>query len=594
MRKRNIFAICFFAIFIILFPTECAKAQTGNELNIYAIYLEEEEKGDSVLLESENQYLLVDIGKASQVPAVIKQLEKLNVSHVDIMFSHLHVDHMGANTDDITIGLRLIKAAGITIDTLYLPDPSLASRSTIYSERYSELRVFMQNQGTGKIVYLKTGDTLQFGDVSGKVVGPVNYSSLYPSQFTDYTTEKEKETAYENNCSLAVIFTCGNTRYFTAGDSYAEEMDALVAAYGSSLKCDIMKLCHHGTGTGNSTALFNAVQPSYSFASNITFEDTSETTGRWRVYNALKRASKYGMCYLLGQEKKTLIYHIVNDNITLYRGSTINSGKKMTGWQYLYGADGKYRTHDMYYLDSNCRPYTGIKKIGKHYYLFNEGGQMEYGTYKSNGSYTGWKTYSDGERYFARSSDKKYCYMSRGASLVGDSYYYFDENGYVQKEDNLEEESIVQIGSYYYAMAVDGSITVEDISLIDGDYYYFDSKGHMVFNAKEKVDGDYYLFDENGYMAQSVKGTMLYEYKNKTYAVRSDGRLVAGIRKTIDGEKYYFNSYGVLQKNKIITIGKHKYYFNKSGQMVTNKTLKLNGKKYKADKNGILTLVKSK
>ena len=59
----------------------------------------------------------------------------------------------------------------------------------------------------------------------------------------------------------------------------------------------------------------------------------------------------------MGNEEKTLIFHIENDKITLYRGDTVETGKKMTGWQSLYGADGLYRDHDMYYFDKNDKIY---------------------------------------------------------------------------------------------------------------------------------------------------------------------------------------------------------------------------------------------
>ncbi len=60
----------------------------------------------------------------------------------------------------------------------------------------------------------------------------------------------------------------------------------------------------------------------------------------------------------------------------------------MTGWQSLYGADGLYRDHDMYYFDKNGSLSTGVKMIGKHYYYFRKGGQMDYGTYNSEGNYS--------------------------------------------------------------------------------------------------------------------------------------------------------------------------------------------------------------
>jgi glucan-binding YG repeat protein len=266
----------------------------------------------------------------------------------------------------------------------------------------------------------------------------------------------------------------------------------------------------------------------------------------------------------------------------------------MTGWQYLYGADGKNVTHDMYYLNSDCQVTTGVKKIGSHYYYFSAGGQMNYGTYSSKGSYSGWKKYSDGKRYFKLSSSKKYAYMCRGLTSIKGRYYYFDEQGFKLVDESIEEVGIVKIGSYYYAMDYDGELTVKDMELIDGHYYYFNSKGHMVHNTECKVGGKYYLFDENGAMIVGENGTELYEFNNKTYAVREDGSLVTGKRGKIHGDTYYFNKKGVVQKNKIVKIGKNKYYFDKDGKMVTDSSFKLNGKKYKADEDGVVTGVKSK
>lgn len=42
----------------------------------------------------------------------------------------------------------------------------------------------------------------------------------------------------------------------------------------------------------------------------------------------------------------------------------------MTGWQSLYGADGLYRDHDMYYFDKNGSLSTGVKMIGNTTIIF--------------------------------------------------------------------------------------------------------------------------------------------------------------------------------------------------------------------------------
>ena len=61
MRKKG---ICFGLILALLLPfvfTTEVKASDNTELNIYALYLNSEKKGDSTLLESKGHYLLIDI-----------------------------------------------------------------------------------------------------------------------------------------------------------------------------------------------------------------------------------------------------------------------------------------------------------------------------------------------------------------------------------------------------------------------------------------------------------------------------------------------------------------------------------------------------
>ena len=594
---------CFLLILSILLPfvftTDVQASTDDKELNIYVLYLNSDDKGDSTLLESRGHYLLIDIGAASHAPAIIRQLQTLGVSHVDIMFSHLHIDHTGGTSSNYEAGLDQFSFAGITIDTLYLPSPSLASLSRSYPKRYAAFQDFMTRQGTGQIQYLNVNDQISFGDVTGKIIGPVNSRQLSPYLYTTISSLDERYVLYENNCSLAAIFTCGNTRYFTAGDSYSDEANSLADYYGSSLKCDIMKLNHHGIGSGNSDKLLQAIQPTYSFIPNTGVAELDDNTGEWRTAAAIKQVTPYGLCYLVGNEKKTLIFHIKNDTITLYKGSSISSENKMTGWLYLYGADGFNRDHDMYYINPDNSLATGVKKIGEHYFYFRTGGQMDYGTYDSTGNYSGWRNYDGKKRYFHLSSNEKYAYMNYGIEKAGNETYYFDKKGYKIIPDNTTDDNTdhqiypTKIGSSYYYIDEDGTLTINNWVTFDNASYYFGKTGKMYRNGVYSIYGDKYLFESDGTMVSGNGGTDLYDFKNKTYAIRSDGTLVINKIKQIDGKKYYFNSNGVMQTNKIITIGKLKYYFNSSGKLLTNKKIKLKGKTYYSNKNGVLSTPKS-
>lgn len=591
VRKKCSCIIIMLSVLLCLIPINIVRADETTELNIYAMYLGDEDKGDSVLLESKGHYLLVDIGAASHAGAIVNQLKTLGVTHVDIMLSHLHNDHIGGNDESATAGLERMKAEGIVIDTLYLPSTGLTYWSQRFPQRYAEIQRFMQQQGSGKIVYLSTGSTIQFGDVEGKVIGPVDPWRHSPSQYTQYASLENRYITYENDTSLAVIFTCGNTRYFTAGDCYGAEAKDLVDKYGDNLRCDIMKLCHHGIGGGNSAALLAAVRPKYSFVPNSGVMNVNATSGRWRSYTATKRASQYGMCYLIGSERKTLIYHVENDGITLYQGDTVEPDSKMTGWQCLYGADGVNRGHDLYYLSSNCKPAKGVKKIGNHYYRFKPGGQMDYGTYSSDGTYEGWKTFSNGERYYRLSADGKYAYMSCGFDTIEGTLHYFDESGFLVTSSVVDTIELLEIGGDYYAVDDDGALMVDDWEIWDDDFFYFDAEGKMLRDCKYQIEGDYYLFDEDGVMLSGQLGTEFFNIGKNTYAVRKDGTLVANKLGKINGDTYYFDSEGVAQKHKIVKIGKKEYYFDKDGKLVCDQNFQLNGKEYHSNEKGVVSAV---
>jgi hypothetical protein len=275
------------------------------EMRVHAIYLNNSLKGESVLLESQGSYLLMDIGEASHAnKAIIPYLRSLGVTDLEIYFSHLHPDHLGSQSGlnaNTLKGLQDIEAAGFNITKLYLPNPAISPLSPTYGSKYKKLEKYFKDRV--ELQYLNVGDTITVGDAVGRVIGPVNTHLLHPStySFDDIMdaiddVEKTKYTFYENDCSLVTMFQCGSKRYLATGDILTQQSALLAQAYGSGLRADIMKLPHHGTKIGNSTALMNAVKPNYSFALNTQYAG-KQTTGNWVFHHSLENARRYGMCY---------------------------------------------------------------------------------------------------------------------------------------------------------------------------------------------------------------------------------------------------------------------------------------------------------
>ena len=77
--QKTIASVAFMLCFALLFQSIKVQAAADTDMTIYGIYLESQDKGESVLLESRGHYLLMELGSAGSVPAIVKQLKKLGI-----------------------------------------------------------------------------------------------------------------------------------------------------------------------------------------------------------------------------------------------------------------------------------------------------------------------------------------------------------------------------------------------------------------------------------------------------------------------------------------------------------------------------------
>lgn len=594
--------------------------QTSSSMNLYGIYVNSAEKGDAVLLESDGKYLLMDMGMASHMPVICEQLDAVGAVHIDLYFSHLHKDHVGGSQSDWLYGLKYLYEHGFVIDTLYLPDPSVVPESAGYAGKYGVLKTYMEvcMGGQDKIVYLQQGSTFQIGSVDANVIGPSQafVSSIHPSDYANKVSEgdegteygaKVMDTYYENNCSLITMFTCGNVKYLTTGDMLKDEANYMSATYGNALKADIYKMAHHGTATGNTRTLLTLVDPDYSFAQNASFTGVDSVTGQWRFINACKVTRTVSMPYFIANEKDTIIYHVKNNKISVYKGSTLDDAAQLSGWVSVYGADGWNRKKDYYYIGKSGIPLTGIQTIGSHTYYLNSGGCMVYGDYDDNGNYNPWKTYTNGQqRYFKISDRGTLVYMLTGFSKIKGKTYYFKKNGL--KLEGEEKFSLVTIGSNVYGIQADSSFVLNTLINYNGKNYYFAKDGKMAVKKIVSIGGkklyfgkygtqvkdqfvqinkQYYYFGEDGNMVRNT----VYEYDDEFYYFNKNGVMARKSFVTIKGKTYYFGKYGTMVCSKKVRIGGSAYYFGEDGAMYKDRVETIGKKTYQFDKNGKMKVV---
>lgn len=598
-----------------------AKAASTESMTIYGLYLDTSSKGDSVLIKSAGEYILMDLGMYENVPKLCEQLDTIGVKHLKLYFSHLHVDHVGGKVGDFMAGLNYLHEHGYTVDYMYIADPKLAPESDDYPRKYELLRTYMNDYmgGEDHIMYLEKGSQFTVGYATFDVLAPsLEYvNSTHPNDYVSKVPDDEAETEagqaikmtyYENNCCLITRVTCAGVSYLTGGDLLKVEADYLVKTLGKSLKSDIYQLSHHGTALGNSKELLNAIDPTYAFAINNGKTAYDYELKQWAFDRSMNAAKPVSMPYYVANEKKTIAYHVSDGTISLFQGTALNSLEKVKGWIAVYGADGINRTRDYYYIGENGIPLAGVQEIDGSKYYFTDGGCMDYGDYDASGSYLGWKEYDTWKhRYFKMVTENGIAVMLTGFQTIDGKLYYFDANGW--KEEGDDEAAFIVIGDHTYWVDEDGVFTTDQLMELEGKQYYFNKTGEMAVKQIVPIDGDSYYFGKYGTMQYNLltkiggksyyfdeEGKMLHGQElllnNKEYYFDKDGVMAVKQKVKRAGNYYYYGKYGTKVKDTIVKIDDYKYYFDEDGTMVKDQMVDVGTKTYYFDKKGRMAIQK--
>ena len=182
-----------------------------------------------------------------------------------------------------------------------------------------------------------------------------------------------------------------------------------------------------------------------------------------------------------------------------------NTGRFLTG----FATPDSGKTY--YYLDKTTkRAQYGIKKIDGYWYYFGTDGKMKT-NYKYNMSstdslyfdYTGKAVNMDG--LYKVNNSTTYCMIKtlNGYSKIAYGW---------QKLNN----------HWYYFNKVNG-VMATSWQLLNGDYYYFDSYGKLFTNGIKTISGKTYYFDSNGIQRSGwhkVNNKWYYFNEGKDYTSR--------------------------------------------------------------------------
>ncbi|MDU7241879.1 MAG: ComEC/Rec2 family competence protein [Clostridium sp.] len=188
-------------------------------------------QGDSILIQVNNKNLLIDSGPNKSEDKLKKYLKELNISKFDyIIATHPHEDHIGNMSYIIN-----------NFDVLNFYAPKVENSTKAFETMVESLI-----RKDLKIKVLKAN--IKSIDLGKNIV--VDVFSPLSNSYEDL-----------NNYSPIVKISYGNTSFLFTGD--AEELsENEVLNAGFDLKCDVLKIGHHGSSSSTSEKFLKASNPS--------------------------------------------------------------------------------------------------------------------------------------------------------------------------------------------------------------------------------------------------------------------------------------------------------------------------------------------
>lgn len=224
-------AFAFVLLLLLLLSGCCPEEQAPQQNENCTLTFITIGKGDAFLLTtSAEHHFLIDTGKAEDYPQIARLLRVKGIKDLDgIFLSHGHKDHAGS--------LEPLLEAFHT-QTVFLSDSDTVS--------YHEIDAAALADAHGaEIRKLPVSETLEIDGLEIRCWHP-----------------EQPVLDNENNNSLVLHITCGNTSFLLMGDAELEEETALMAS-DFPLKADILKLGHHGENDASSDAFLRKVEPQY-------------------------------------------------------------------------------------------------------------------------------------------------------------------------------------------------------------------------------------------------------------------------------------------------------------------------------------------
>ena len=216
---------------------------------------------DSAILECDGHYALIDAGLPTRNTdnSPDNYVKTIGITHFDYIFlSHCHTDHILKTTNVIE---------EYTCDNVLV--------GSYMQEAYEEIKDAIIKKG-GKYTIVSTGDTYLLGDATIEVI--------YSPKESEIVSQGDHWN-YENDSSTILRIKHGEKVFLFTGDALKSEQEVMLKK-GINVKCDVMKVPHHGHKNAYLEQFYNMADPS------VTIISAGKSKAHAEVKKALNGRSK--------------------------------------------------------------------------------------------------------------------------------------------------------------------------------------------------------------------------------------------------------------------------------------------------------------
>ncbi|WP_058486773.1 ComEC/Rec2 family competence protein [Defluviitalea phaphyphila] len=236
-RKLLVLLLTFLLIFVNVgctsqtedFSKEKAESTYTNS-SILKVHFIDVGQADSILIDQNGKYMLIDAGNNADSDLIIDYLKKQGVKKLEyVVGTHPHEDHIGS-LDTVINTFEIGKV--------------LMPKVTNTTKTFEDVINAIKDKGL-KITTPKVGDKYTLDEGEWIILAPNK------DEYEDF-----------NNYSIVIKYVFGNHSFLFTGDAEKESEEEMLLN-NIELKSDVLKIGHHGSNTSTTDEFLEAVNPSY-------------------------------------------------------------------------------------------------------------------------------------------------------------------------------------------------------------------------------------------------------------------------------------------------------------------------------------------